>query len=367
MFRSMYQTIKDVILRDTTKSADESVKLLVALRILCFSMILYLCLDLLSGVLVLERGALLQMLTIRVISLAVFVFVFFNTFRQKTMLIVFELNGAFLLWTIANVVVFGWNEGYQQFLMLLIVLCFFSSYRDYVFKMYYAGALIAIRLYLSYFCNSNTPIYVPVNWNHQWLQGLNTLYCYFGIAVVAYCFSRDSQKNEEKLMDERSELQGQANRDPLTGLYNRRKATEYLEAILKPDAESCACVCICDIDFFKKVNDTYGHNIGDVVLQILAQTMKVEIGDKGIVARWGGEEFLIVFPNANGDEAFFLLDQLRQKIKRLEFDGGSETFHVSMTFGLQEYDFQETVPEVIKEADDKLYLGKENGRDRIVF
>ena len=88
---------------------------------------------------------------------------------------------------------------------------------------------------------------------------------------------------------------------------------------------------------------------------------------KCFIARWGGEEFLLVFPESNGDEAHFLLEGLRTKIKAIEINTGSEIFGVTMTFGLAEYDFNMVTESIIKEADEKLYIGKEHGRDRIVY
>ncbi|MCR5235458.1 MAG: GGDEF domain-containing protein, partial [Lachnospiraceae bacterium] len=86
-----------------------------------------------------------------------------------------------------------------------------------------------------------------------------------------------------------------------------------------------------------------------------------------LVSRWGGEEFLIVFPNMNGDEARSLLDTIRTKVKKIEFDTGSRKFSITVTYGLAEYGFNGDAESVVKEADEKLYIGKENGRDQIVF
>ena len=199
------------------------------------------------------------------------------------------------------------------------------------------------------------------------LQIINTLAIFWCISVIVYVFSKDSQALEGKLIDYNNQLLGQANTDALTGLYNRRKAMEYLEKLLVPSNHEFTSICICDIDFFKKVNDNYGHDVGDTVLQGIAKTMKTTLNKISFIARWGGEEFLLVFPSCNGDEALCHLEELKSNIKSLQFHVGEKTFSVAMTFGLTEYDFHSDIDSALKEADEKLYMGKENGRDQIVF
>ncbi len=99
----------------------------------------------------------------------------------------------------------------------------------------------------------------------------------------------------------------------------------------------------------------------------MAQTLVENVTEDCLVSRWGGEEFLIVFPNMNGDEARSALDMIRSRVKKIEFDTGSTTFSITITYGLAEYGFDGDADAVVKEADDKLYIGKENGRDQIVF
>ena len=124
---------------------------------------------------------------------------------------------------------------------------------------------------------------------------------------------------------------------------------------------------MCDIDFFKRVNDSYGHDIGDKVLAGVAQTLVDNVTEDCLVSRWGGEEFLIVFPHMNGDEAKAILDTIRSRVKKIEFDTGTKVFGITVTYGLAEYGFDGDAEAVVKEADNKLYIGKDNGRDQIVF
>ena len=192
------------------------------------------------------------------------------------------------------------------------------------------------------------------------------------MSIIAFIFSRDSQELESKLVDYNAQLEKQANTDMLTGLYNRRKALEYLESLTakkKPQGKDYLgfSLCICDIDFFKKVNDNYGHDAGDKVLKGIAGIFREEMKEKTFAARWGGEEFLLLFPGCNGDNAYMELEKIRRKIKEMKVKTEKEDIGVTMTFGLTEYDFNSDLDLAIKEADKKLYLGKEQGRDRIIY
>ncbi|MBP3278932.1 MAG: GGDEF domain-containing protein, partial [Butyrivibrio sp.] len=127
------------------------------------------------------------------------------------------------------------------------------------------------------------------------------------------------------------------------------------------------CIAIGDIDFFKNVNDTYGHEAGDFILQSLAEEFKNFMKARGFVARWGGEEFLFVLPRINGDEAMAVLDELRLIVKKREYVYKEHTIKLTMTFGIEEFSKISGVEKTIEEADKKLYLGKQNGRDQVVF
>ncbi len=157
--------------------------------------------------------------------------------------------------------------------------------------------------------------------------------------------------------------------DPLTGLVNRRAAQDEVKRMVAASRQEIPFITVVmgDIDFFKHVNDTYGHETGDAVLKGLADCFREVVGESGVVARWGGEEFLFIFPGFNGDQTFDFMEKLRCQIKRLRFAKADGEFGVSMTFGVQEHDFRRDIDHTIDEADRKLYRGKATGRDRVVY
>lgn len=353
----LYQSIcKD------TGDQNESAKLIAVVRLLILSMVIY---SLISSGLCLAAPHIGGMIFCQV-SAVLFLAIFVLSYRNRTFVSFCILNAYILGWIIFNLIMFGWNIGVQHFIIVLLVACFFARYKHATIKVCYAVALCALRIYLFLYCQSHIPrISLHTDLNNLF-QVINTIAIFWCISLIAYIFSTDTQALECKLVEYNEQLKKQANIDPLTGLYNRRRTLEYLDKLLK-SPEHQISICLCDIDLFKRVNDTYGHDVGDIVLKKISETFRKELPTDTFISRWGGEEFLLIFPISNGDEAYALLETLRQKIKALVFDGGSENFSISLTFGLAEYDFHSDLTTILKQADEKLYIGKKSGRDRIIF
>ena len=171
---------------------------------------------------------------------------------------------------------------------------------------------------------------------------------------------------ERKLISYNNELKQLANTDTLTKLWNRLHLMHYIEKKIREPYQFMS-IAIGDIDFFKKINDTYGHECGDEVLRSLAKVFVEKMNGNGVVARWGGEEFIFVFENANGDEAFDKLVKLRDAVKDNVVIYNDLEIKVTMTFGLVEFDHDLNLDENISIADQRLYQGKSEGRDRIIY
>lgn len=156
--------------------------------------------------------------------------------------------------------------------------------------------------------------------------------------------------------------------DSLTGLYNRRYGSMRIKKIKERSQKNGVpfSVVIGDIDFFKKVNDTYGHECGDMVLKKLSVILKESMLGKGTAVRWGGEEFLLLFEHSGLEEAQMgvrdILDRIRDCV--LEYEG--RQIQVTMTFGVAQGSVEEETDEIIRRADDKLYAGKIKGRNRVM-
>lgn len=161
------------------------------------------------------------------------------------------------------------------------------------------------------------------------------------------------------------ELRDLIEKDGLTKLYNRRTGEQKLrETHEKMEYEKNPyTVAIGDIDFFKKCNDTYGHDYGDYVLIETAKLCRSFMNQKGYVARWGGEEFLFVFERMTVEQTALHLEELRKQIENKAYVYDEDIRSITMTFGAAEA--TKTVEENIKEADNQLYFGKEHGRNQV--
>ena len=189
-----------------------------------------------------------------------------------------------------------------------------------------------------------------------------------GVSVFAMIFEllRSYEEQRKQLLSLSEDLNFAANHDPLTRLYNRRYLVNQVnEWICKP--EKSFWIVLMDVDDFKAVNDTYGHDAGDEVLKAVAELFMDKMKTYGRVCRWGGEEFLFVFYGRNGDAAYDVLQEIYDEIHRLTVSYENEEIRITMTFGLEEYDKNDGMEMAIRRADEKLYQGKETGRDKIVY
>jgi diguanylate cyclase (GGDEF)-like protein len=165
-----------------------------------------------------------------------------------------------------------------------------------------------------------------------------------------------------ELIRKKEELQEEVTFDPLTRVYRKKYFEEAVERLLG-EGKSFA-LAVADLDDFKQVNDRYGHIIGDKVLQDAAALMRQHVGEEGIVARWGGEEFLLLVPAESIEEAIARIEGLRQAIDAYPFEGVG---HVSASFGVAWREEGDTLYSLISRADRALYRAKHAGKNRVVY
>lgn len=179
----------------------------------------------------------------------------------------------------------------------------------------------------------------------------------FSIMIIYVCFFyKVAIRSEEK-------LEKMALIDNLTGLYNRHYVLTSLEQ-MRINTSDERWIALLDIDDFKKVNDTYGHNCGDYILHRVAELAQ-QICKDCIVCRWGGEEFLIL--SAKHDCRTELLETLRKKIADEEFRFEKDVLHITVTIGAAQYNSNVTNDGWISAADEKLYSGKNSGKNKVVI
>lgn len=180
---------------------------------------------------------------------------------------------------------------------------------------------------------------------------------------------RDELKNKNDTLSSLNErLEEYAIKDPLTKLYNRRMMiTKFDEEISRcKRTNKVFAIILLDIDNFKDVNDNYGHNFGDDVLKVFSNLLMASKRLEDFVARWGGEEFLLILPNTDHLGAKVVAERLHDHINQYEFLETNDRIKISATFGVTEFKDDDTAEKMVKKADQALYYGKTHGRDKVV-
>lgn len=187
------------------------------------------------------------------------------------------------------------------------------------------------------------------------------LFCVFTITII---LNVQQKKQAEELTSLSRQLEQAADHDALTGLYNRRYLNRYLERLAQKGKKDVYAALI-DLDFFKKVNDEYGHAFGDEVLIEFARILERNLIADGIAVRFGGEEFMLILPDVTEEEIRHMLAKMSADYRLF----GKQKKNRAFTFscGVEQFADGMDVSDVYRQADEKLYLAKERGRDRVII
>lgn len=181
------------------------------------------------------------------------------------------------------------------------------------------------------------------------------------VAGILIYFGYIAMWSERAFLD----LKVQAKTDPLTGLINRRGGLEILDRLQAAPRNSTYSVIIGDVDHFKNINDTYGHEVGDQVLVMLGQRLRTALRNSDIAVRWGGEEFLIILPCTELNAAEHLAERLRVIVESPSFKTDSGEFFVTLSLGVASRTEESSIKFTLLKADHALYKSKREGRNRV--
>ena len=178
------------------------------------------------------------------------------------------------------------------------------------------------------------------------------------VLAATFFYSKETEKVWKS-------LEYSNNHDALTRLYNRRFLERYIEEI-PYGKRTDFVIAMVDIDFFKKVNDTYGHEAGDKVLMKVASCLQDTAGKDNLAVRWGGEEFILYFPDHTQELVYTKMEELRREVESLVIQAAGCPIQITITSGIACGLADSNYEKVIRSADEKLYLGKQRGRNRVV-
>lgn len=176
------------------------------------------------------------------------------------------------------------------------------------------------------------------------------------------------QKQKQQLSKAYHKMETLARTDPLTKLSNRRDFLEkfQLEVIRFERNKIPFSIVLSDIDDFKRVNDEYGHDCGDIVLLGISELMRSAVRKQDVVGRWGGEEFILLLPETRIEGGKRVAEGIRKNLESKTFSFNEEEITVTMTFGVTQYDGTMNINTCIKVADEALYSGKREGKNRVI-
>lgn len=313
-------------------------------------------------------------------------FVLYFTYYDVFGLVIFDIFGVVLCLYACYLILFKYQYLFAQYVILFIITGYIACvsyvlgsnknaillFCPLIFAIYSISPVskrhlnissIIVLLSFTVLIYMRTHHVSPYNDSFMEVEYFNVILSFFATYYVilskAFAEKLSSSLNKEKI----DNLAKEAHKDHLTNLYNKRYIDEYLQTNI--DLKGYYAV-LSDIDFFKKVNDTYGHNTGDYTLKTVSKIMVDTLQEDSIVVRWGGEEFLILLKSDNST-SMQAIDKLRNTIERYEFTYEQISFNITMSFGVDTIKDSKNYLEYIKNADVALYYAKNNGRNRVIY
>ncbi|MBE5959079.1 MAG: GGDEF domain-containing protein [Lachnospiraceae bacterium] len=265
----------------------------------------------------------------------------------------------------------GWKPDFGMLLLMLIPIGFLMPNKTHRISILLMLTDLALYGYLRYVYSDASKILYNLDDN------IITTILYFinftiGSVVLIYIttiYTFLNHYTQCKLRVQNEQLRVMATIDPLTKLKNRRAINDEMKKVYDESKETgnTYVLAIGDIDDFKKINDTYGHDYGDIVLKEIAGIIGGNVPVLASVARWGGEEFLLVIPSCNIEKGAKYIEKILSEVRSHTFNKGDNVFKVTMTFGVIEGNAGSSLEKNISHADTRLYKGKNNGKNHAEY
>lgn len=262
----------------------------------------------------------------------------------------------------------GWDYGFAIQLLCIVPMMFYSSAYKLRISFFLASlatvAFIVLRLQAPAMVCESIDGFASL----ETIYLINSIICFVSAISFSGLFVYQIISINRQLSQKNNELQRLADMDVLTGLMNRRSMYKQLETAVEERSrlDGIFAVAICDIDDFKYINDRYGHDCGDKVLVQVSALIASMIYPDDAVARWGGEEFLLLMHDSSIESVRRRLEAICSAIADSSYDYNGEKVHVTMTFGVQDSENEMSYDQLIVKADKQLYIGKKSGKNRVV-
>jgi diguanylate cyclase (GGDEF)-like protein len=256
----------------------------------------------------------------------------------------------------------GWDSGFHYYLMVGAPVIFISRARSLQTRILLLLGLMGSYLALDLTMHRIEPWDVLSPRALEVMRSLNIVTTIGLLAYLSGLYYRMVAQAEKQLTH-------LATTDPLTGLHNRRSMTDLAayEIVQRKRHGEPLSVVLADIDHFKQINDRHGHEVGDAVLAAISLALREAVREQDSIGRWGGEEFLILMPQASLAQASMVAERLREQVQQMAFTPNGKPLQITMTMGVSEHQSDELLDQLIRRADEALYRGKAQGRDQVVL
>lgn len=272
-------------------------------------------------------------------------------------------------------ILLGWNWGFMIYTIALVPVAFylaytFTDYRGSIVSPVFSSTIVIVYYILvQVICKQTVPLYqgkYPSS-----MPGIfyyfNTMVTFAMLLIFSTLFALEIRYMQRRLEQENHALGEIARLDPLTHLLNRRSMNTCMRQIMEQavKSEHTFCLIMADIDDFKVVNDTYGHECGDMVIIEISNIISDIVREDDYVCRWGGEEILILI-QADLAAATKVAERICQGIASKKISYKEKEIQVTITLGLSAYQEGASIRSLIEKADQNLYRGKNNGKNQVV-
>ncbi len=236
-----------------------------------------------------------------------------------------------------------------------------GRFRPFVFNMISFLLFLALKLYCLFF----EPVHPLADANiYHMFYTLNYGITLFSVVLSLSIFITQALTLHNRLLQQNRLLEKLSTTDTLTGLSNRRIVTNFFEFSAQESIPFCAI--LGDIDDFKKINDTYGHDCGDRVLVTVADIFRSCTRENDIVCRWGGEEILVILPDCSLPNARKIAVRIKNTLSASSVSYEGQSIHVTMTLGVASSDEASDMHRIVQIADNNLYYGKRHGKNCVI-
>lgn len=275
-----------------------------------------------------------------------------------------------VLHAILATVLLGWMAGFPYYLFAVGPVVLLNTHWLLLFRLGLSVLAILIKGLLYLFFGGMDFDYTLMAVTPEILGLLhlgNTVAVYFTLGFIVYTYGVIAKRAETRLMAATADWERKAHLDMLTGIYNRRAMDELLKKEASRTGRSACCfaIAIVDIDDFKAINDTHGHDVGDNVIRHVATSIRDNIRTHDAVGRWGGEEFLVMLTEADDAVTPRILENLRAQIVTSASEAADIPAY-TVSIGSAIFHPGDDVEAVLKKADDALYQGKKSGKNVLV-